>query len=408
MEPKRLFLFAALALILGYALLLFRVVKDDTSWREDFTAFYTGWTIARSPDRGRLYDLNTQREYQSRILASDGHDSSEIQDGLLPYLNPPHITILFSALTLLPRRSAFLTWMIIQICLLLLLWHPIKDLTEPNYRLIALAAIIAFPLTVMVIGIGALSILVAISVIRANFALRRDRVIEAAFWLTLATVKPQMLLFPLFAFLIVHGWRLLASFIGVLSVLTFASFALIGWQPFFDYPRLLSFTQNHPGRLSLLIRTSSTARGALFMALGYERVGLVNKVSLILMILGLATVAFIWWRGVDYDVGLAFTVVLGLSFGLHVNPADDFLLILAALLLYHKTRWQPLGFFLLIVPFAFFIEWRVINLRLFSVTLHLLVVSLLAVSLIAMRNKSHNRLAIGGLLKKGTDQGSSG
>ena len=391
MEPKRLFLFAALALVLGYSLLLFRVVKNDTSWREDFTAFYTGWTIARSPDRANLYNLDTQRAYQSRILSSDGYDISELQDGLLPYLNPPHVSILFVPLTLLPRRSAFLSWMILQIAVLLLLWQPIKELTKPDYRWVAIAAILAFPLTVITLGIGALSIFAAVSIFRADYALRKDRAIEAAFWLTLATVKPQMLLFPLVAFLIAYGIRLLVPFLVMMAALCAASFALIGSQPFFDYFRLLSFIQSSPGHLSALIHTTSTIRGLLFTFLGYERVGLVNPLSLILLILGLATVMFIWWRGVDYRVGLALTVLLGLYLGLHVNPQDDFLLILPALLLFYRTGSQVLGSFLLIVPFALFMEWRLTNLRPFSVTLHVLLIALLATSVMTLTGKSQER-----------------
>lgn len=385
MDPKRLFTAAALALLMGYSLLLFRVVKSDSSWSEDFTAFYTGWTIARSPDRADLYDLETQRTYQAQILAQDGHDSSVLQGGLLPYLNPPHISILFVPLSLLPRQTAFLVWMFVQLGLLALLWKPVKELTDQEYRWTAIVAILAFPLIVGVIGIGALSVLVMVAIIRADYALRKERAIEAAFWLTLATTKPQMVLFPLVALLIIYRLRLLIPLSLMVFALCASSLALTGIHPFVEYPRLLSFVTNSPGQLSILVHTTATLRGVLFSIFGYANMRVVNPISSLAMIVGLFGVAWLWLRGIDRDLGLSLTILLGLFLGLHVNPADDVLLIFPALLLYWKLRSPWLAGFLMMWPFVMFVEWRLTNGRPFNVSLNTLVVGLLVLSIIKLR-----------------------
>src|SRR5215218_7547502 len=80
--------------------------------------------------------------------------------------------------------------------------------------------------------------------------------------------------------LFIRGWRLLLPLVGVVISLSFASLALTGPRPFFEYPHLLSTISSSPGRLSVLIDTNSTFRGILFSVFGYQHSGLINPVSL--------------------------------------------------------------------------------------------------------------------------------
>ena len=85
-------------------------------WRADFTNFYTGWSIVLAGDGQRLYDLAIQARVQQQIL-----DGRSFADGLLPYVNPPHLTLPFVAAgrpaalgrlrRLVARPAALLVWL---------------------------------------------------------------------------------------------------------------------------------------------------------------------------------------------------------------------------------------------------------------------------------------------------------
>lgn len=126
-----------------YAIVWLVAYKNDMLWRADFTAFYTGWTIVREGKGASLYDLNLQAQYQQALL-----QGRSFYDGVLPFINPPHIALLLSPFAWLPRTTAYFIWSLIQAALLiwlLLLIRRLSALWDLSERRLLFSAVIAFP-----------------------------------------------------------------------------------------------------------------------------------------------------------------------------------------------------------------------------------------------------------------------
>jgi hypothetical protein len=374
---KRLYSLLCCGLIFGYGLFLYNVLSSDSSWSEDFTAFYTGWTISRSVDKSDIYDLETQRRHQTEILARDGKDITELQDGLLPYLNPPQVSLL-AWLSRLPRRTALLVWTVVQLALLAIFWSSIKDS-------FAFLVFLATPLVMMDVGVGALSIVVTVAIWQSYVAFKKEKDWQAALWMALATIKPQMCLLPVIGFAVVR-WRFVWRFVLVMVAVAIATVAVIGLKPFLTYLPFLQSISQMPGRYSLLIATSATLRGLLFLITDYGHVGTVNVVSWLGLLGAIIVTIYLWKSFASWEVKMSVAVLLGLFFGLHVNPADDVMLIIPALLLYGHNK--VLGWFLCAFPFLFLLEWKTKTLRPFSLTLYLLVTVLFVAAIFYRQSRS--------------------
>ena len=358
---KRFYIFLCCGLIMGYCIFLYNVVRADTSWSEDFTAFYSGWTVSRSDDRADLYDLETQRRYQADIVARDGHDATDLQDGLLPYLNPPHLSLL-APLSLLSRRNALLVWIVVQMGFLLLLWRSTKDH-------FAFMVLLATPLVVMAVGVGVLSIVVAVAIWQSYRALRQENHTQAALWMALATIKPQMCLLPLIGFAVIR-WRFVWRFILVMAVAAVTTVLVFGVKPWLDYLPFLRMISAMPGRYSLLIASTATFRGLLFTIVGYEYATAVNFAGWAGLAAAIAVTIYVWRSAFSAELKISTAVLLGLFFGPHVNPSDDVLLVIPALLLYRHNK--ALAWFLCAFPLLMLVEWKTKGFRPFSVSLYLL------------------------------------
>src|SRR4030042_6836515 len=79
----------------------------------DFTNSYTGFKMVLDGDGAKLYDLDLQARYQQEIMGNVNFES-----GLLPYLSPPIIALIFSPIAKFPIRTAYYIWTIGELGLL--------------------------------------------------------------------------------------------------------------------------------------------------------------------------------------------------------------------------------------------------------------------------------------------------
>ncbi len=337
--------------------------QQDLFWRADFSAFYTGWAIVRDGEGARLYDPELQMEYQQQIL-----QGRSFKDGLLPYVNPPHLTIPFVPLSLLPRSSGYLIWTLGQVGLLIWLLHLLSRVArswEPLERWLLLSAVIGFPSLMQSFLIGAFSLLLTICLVQLYLSLKSDREGWAGLWLVLGTIKPQAVLLVVVLLLAARRWRTLLSALVIGGLLALISTMILGWQTWLDYVKLL---RSHTGlfdSFGVVPTDMHNVKGTLAVILGNEQSSLINQVSYAALAATGALIFWLWhkrWRPDDpsFELQMAFTLLLGQLFSMHSNPQDSLMLTVPATLFYAYLRQRDLprrayAAFVLICPPVFLI-----------------------------------------------------
>ena len=319
--------------------------RQDLFWRADFSAFYTGWSIIRDGEGGQLYDPELQSEYQRQIL-----DGRSFEDGLLPYVNPPHLTLPFVPLSLLPRSTAFLVWTLGQAALLIWLLRLLYGMVrswEPQERWLLLSAVIAFSPLMVTFLIGAFSLWVTVCLLQFYLALKRGDERRAGLWLVLGSVKPQAVLLLVVLLLAARRWRALLSALFIGSILAMFSIAGLGWQIWGDYFRLL---RSHTGlfdAFGVVPTDMHNFKGTLALMLGNDQSRLINLLSYTALITAAALTLWLWrnrWQPdhPSFELRMALTMLLGLLFSVHLNPQDSLMLIVPTTLFYAYLRQRHL------------------------------------------------------------------
>jgi hypothetical protein len=358
-----------LSLALSYIGMWVMAAASDFFWRADFSAFYTGWAIVRDGHGPQLYDWGLQRIYQQQILAGRTFDG-----GLLPYVNPPHVTLLLTPLAFLPRQVAFIVWTAGQVALLAwllsLIWRFTADWPRRE-RWLALLAIAAFPPLLNTFLLGTFSLIILVCVLQYYGALRENAGVKAAAWLALATLKPQLVVLPGLILLAARRWRALLWGALMVGVSVIVSSAALGWRiwPGFigamgEHMRLFGVNGVEPSAMY-------NFRGLLTTLWGNARANEINLVSNVVLALTIIAALWLWrgpWRPAEpiFELRFALTVMLGVLFCVHLYPHDALLVVAPAVLFYDYLRRRDLprrGYatFVLCCPAAFMLSQFVLG-----------------------------------------------
>lgn len=337
-------------------------MDEGMLWRTDFTAFYTGWRIARDGQTGHLYDFEVQRRYQQQIL-----DGRQMEDGLLPYLNPPQATLVFLPLAGLPLVPAFRLWTLLQVGLLAatlwLLYDLARDWDECE-RLLLITTFLAFPPLIVALSYQAFSQFGLVSLLLLRRALRRDRAALVGAALALGSLKPQLVLLPGLALLAARRWRALAATALLGSFLAALTTAVLGWQSWGDFLGALREVGGYFGVHGVAPSKMYNLRGTLALLLGDGRGELINELAGLGLALAVAALLPCWrgpWQPErpDFDLRFGLTVLLGLLSSLHLHVQDGLLFALPLALGYAALRQRPggqvFGAFALACPLLFWV-----------------------------------------------------
>jgi hypothetical protein len=312
----------------------------------------TGWTIVLDGRGHDLYDVATQMEVQRRLLGGLSFEA-----GLNPFNNPPHLVLPFVPLGLLPLLPSYLVWGVIQLALLTwLAWRLLTQVAgdwRPAERLLLIVALLAMPPLVITFFQGALSLLVAVAMLEAFIALRAGHDRAAAFWLVVASLKPQVAVAMGAAVLGARRWRVVGWGLALLAVLAILATAVMGVGIWPAYARFLGDYVGSFDVLSVRPSVMWNLRGTIAMLVGPERAAAqadaINTAALVVWVAGLAGIA-IWWARRDWDpgssrfqLGFALTLVLGMLLSPHLNPHDGLLLVPAGALAYGVIRTERSG-----------------------------------------------------------------
>lgn len=342
-------------LYIGFWLMLF---AQGWMVASDFTAFYTGWTIALSGDGAHLYDLAYQGDIQEQLLAG-----RRFEAGVNPFNNPPHLVLPFLPFAWLPLDVGYLIWTGLQLILLIYVvrWFVLYlgRKWSRSERLLLLSALIAFPPLFVTTALGTFSLLVLLCMTQLYQALSQGRERPAALWWVLGTLKPQLMVAPFLMLLGARRWGVLIPAAALALGLGIVPMLLFGPAIWLDYTRML---QHYTTTFDLYSVTPSlmwNVRGTLTLLLGRDQAPLINSLSYLALAAAGSLVIWLWrgdWKpGTDgFDLRFALTLVLGMLTSPHLNQQDGLLLALPAALGYRALRggvWgRPYGYFVAACP----------------------------------------------------------
>ena len=354
-----------IGIAIGYLGLVTIAFTRDLSWRADFTAFYMGGTIVRQGLGAQLYNTDLQFYIQHSILAGYPHG-----DGILSFNYPPHVAFLFVPLSFLPLKIAYICWTFEQMALLtglvIMLWRHTARAGWPNQkRLLLLTTIVAMPSMLITLQLGTFSLLMLLCIVGLYDSVKNNRYYEAAGWIVLGSVKPQVMLLPAMALLFSKRWRILGYAVGVMSLIIVFSSLLLGWDTWLNFITFAFITHSQGLILGVESASMINLTGVLAGLLDPERTELVNNVGIVAYIMAGMITTTLWFtlgkRKNLYDLIYGLTILLGLLLGLHVNPQDGLFICAPAYFLYNHmqqskyTHLRAFELFLVLCPLSLLI-----------------------------------------------------
>lgn len=331
-----------LAIGISYILLVVFAYARNLTWRADFTAFYTGWTIVRQGLSAQLYDIDLQFRLQHEILAGYPHGV-----GILAFYYPPHVALLFSPLSYLPLKTAYVLWLCGQLVILGVLYGILWRQTQNDgwtsrERLVLLSGIIALPSMWITLQLGTFSLFMLLCIVGLYYAVKANNSFAASLWLVLGSIKPQVILLSALALLFSRRWRILAYATVMMFGLVILSSAMLGWEVWLSF---ISAAFNASGEgylLGVIASEMINLRGMLTVLWGVQYTYVEDHVSVVFFFLSVIATALLWAfygsRKKLYDLLFGMTYLLSLLFGFHVNPQDGLLITVPAYLLYQHIR----------------------------------------------------------------------
>jgi hypothetical protein len=337
-------------LVLVLSLFVVRLVADGP-YGKDYTNFLTSGRIMLAGQAANLYNLETQTEAQKPVAGPYVYEG-----GVLPFIYPPYVAIMFSPFALLPADVGYYVWTAIQAILLIVFvvwavksfsdWHLDPPPALPF-------ALLAFQPVTEALLQGQTSIINLVLWWWALVAWRSERWALLGVAAGLAAFKPQIAVMLAVALLFDGRWRSL-GYAALTQALLWLGPVMHGGMSIVT------------GYIDM-VRTSSTTAGTLGFVPGF-----MPSLRGLLTIFGVSPEATMWPTLLGWVVGLALTAViwrtsrpLAARFGAtaviavllspHLYPHDVSLLLVSvvcALLVGYSSTDAARRLNLLFVPFV--------------------------------------------------------
>lgn len=326
---------------LSYLALGMIAIRQDLFWRADFTAFYTGGAIVRDGLGNQLYDLNLQKAYQQKLLGE-----RSFSDGLLSFINPPHVALLFAPLTNYSRPAALLFWTLCQtgllIWLMVILWNFSNDWLRRE-RWLFLTGVLAFYPLFLNFLLGAFSLFTLNCFLMWITKLKHNKEKSTGIWLAAGSFKPQTIALPVLMLLFARKWQaLLATMFGGAIIVAVSSIFLgpFIWPKFLNALGVFGVFFDQYG---VYPAAMYNLKGTLAIGLGSSNASLINIISLSGFLISIGITGWLWYKPwqsdqPDFELRMGITIIIVLLFGLHVFPHDSLLLVVPAALFYEYLR----------------------------------------------------------------------
>ena len=307
----------------------------------DFAVPYTGGLIMGQGNAAKLYDLAEQQRVQEGFLK---------RPGLLIDPFPPFHAPLFSPLTRLGYRAAYITWGMVNILLWVAFYYQMGSGPGARmnpFRCLKLSSLF-FPLWVAIFQ-GQFSVLLLVAFALAFLCLKRGRDHAAGFALGLGLLKFQAVLPFAIIFLLRRKWRFIAGLAGAASLLGLVSVIAVGPQDMASYVNLMIDFMKHPSNPVYAVKpwNMPTVRGFVTGLLS-GRIPQRWISALWMSLSGLVMLITAWcWESGDrrgdgdrFDLMFAAALVVSALTAPHLLVHDLAPMILAVILVIASPEWK--------------------------------------------------------------------
>jgi hypothetical protein len=189
----------------------------------DFTAFYSQWSLIHAGRVAELYDASAQGQTQRALMGG-----ATFKGGVMASLHPPPTAFVLSPLAFLPLPWAFRLWTIVQGSALVWFVQTVQAIRRhaglqrhPLEPWLWGAGLLAFRPFSYALGLGQISIVLALAAARLYWCAETGRSVRAGLWLVVLLLKPQLA--PMFVV-----WLLARGLSKAVIVATAATAVLVG------------------------------------------------------------------------------------------------------------------------------------------------------------------------------------
>jgi len=336
---KRLAVVFVAGMVVVHGTLFWQLRGRVLSGYGDFTILYSSGKIVAAGLGRQLYDsalqYRTQLEFAPHVA---------VRNGALPYNHPPFEAVLFVPLAKLPYRSAYFTWIAINLLVLIFIYRRLRPqvgvLQEQSLGLWLLASLGYFPVFIALVQGQDILLLLLIYAL-TYLALKRGADLAAGSWLALGLFRPQETLPLLILLLFRRRWKLLSGFALVAVMLGIVSVTTIGWKETLAYPRFVWTIENR-GNGVIAPVDMPNLRGLVSVVTGTLPSKWVTVVAAALSAAAVVWAGLSWKResgkeNLDLQFALAVTATMLASY--HAYPYDLSLLLIAVALV-TSYQWQ--------------------------------------------------------------------
>src|SRR5579859_1219176 len=188
----------------------------------DFRSFYNAGYMLRSGNARALYDYETEKVYQDRLISKENL--------AMPFIHPAYEALLFVPLSVLTYRAAYFAFLAINLALLAVCYRLLRPRMQnlaDVWRGLPAAMFLFLPVTGALMK-GQDSILLLTVLAGATVCLGEGREFSAGTLIALGLFRFQIVLPIAVLFLIWRRWRFSAGFAVAAAVLAAVSVGVVG------------------------------------------------------------------------------------------------------------------------------------------------------------------------------------
>lgn len=348
-KVRNLIAMAQVTAVITFALLIFELCvfepiktnefiyyNDHTGFHmSDFVVFYAGGQIIRSHERTKPYDPDVQLSFENALIAPNKLDH------VFFFQSTPFFFLWVAALTLLPMKPAYVTWVILlssaYIGAMLLFLRKCRGWSWPASLSCTFFVLLSYPVAASWKH-GQPIFLAAAFLLLYLFAYEKKREFLAGLAIALCTFKPQYGLLLGLHSLCTQRWRIVIFAIISELILLGTAAGVMGWENIINYPKILHYAESSPQFAGVFPEYMISVRALLTHSMTQQEA--LNISSILWAVGALISGALIWGTAKLSEAcrRWAFVVMLLLSIVLSAHThGHDILLLSAAFALTRRS-----------------------------------------------------------------------